>query len=197
MQIGIIGTGHVGGTLARGLADMGHDVMLGSRDPSQSRLTDWAAEDPTHRRVGSEREASEFGEVVVVAVPGRSLPQLLDDVGRDPFNGTIVIDVTNPFATDPQGRTVDAFGEDDSGAEYLQRNLPNAAVVKAFNEVLWRDMLHPEQSLVRELRIAGDDQIAKRRVTELAEQIGWRVHDLGGLREARRLEHDAIEAYSR
>lgn len=195
MNIGVIGTGHVGMTLASGLAEKGHTVMLGSRDPSQSKLAEWAEPDPAHRQVGSERDAAGFGELVIIAVPGRALPQLIDDTGRDPWDGTIVVDVTNPFARDPEGRMVDAFGEDDSGAEYLQRELPDATVVKAFNQILWSDMLHPERSAIDVLRIAGDDEAAKQRVTELAGSFGWRVRDLGPLKKARALEHGVLKQY--
>lgn len=196
MNIGVIGTGHVGMTLATGLADRGHNVMLGSRDPSQARLSEWVAHDAGRRQARSVREAAEFGEVVIVAVPGRALPQMLDATGRDPFNGTVVVDVTNPFATDAEGRTIDAYGDDDSGAEYLQRELPDAGVVKAFNQINWADMLYPEKSSMDYLRITGDDVVAKEVVTELAESIGWTVRDLGPLAKARALERSAVRQHA-
>lgn len=192
MRIGIIGTGQVGSALATGLADSGHTVMLGSRDPYRRRVIEWASVDPGHRQVADVRAAARFGEMVVVAVPGRALAEMLDAVGRDAFEDRIVIDVTNPLAKNEQNEAISAFGDDDSGAEFLQRELPGASVVKAFNQISAPAMLHPEQSAMDRMRIAGDDQEAKQRVTELLESFGWQVRDLGALRKARALEHGVI-----
>lgn len=196
MRIGIIGTGQVGSALATGLADSGHAVMLGSRDPAQPRVIEWASVDPDHRQVSGMRAAALFADTVVVAVPGRALAEMLDGIGRDAFEGKTVIDVTNPLTQDEHGQTVGAFGDEDSAAEFLQRELPGASVVKAFNQISAPAMLHPEQSSIDRLRIAGDDQHAKERVTELLESFGWQVRDLGALRKARALERGVIRQFA-
>jgi hypothetical protein len=196
MDIGILGSGHVGSSLATGFADQGHTVVLGSRDPSQERLLEWAALDADHRRVGDYRAAVNAAELVVFAVPGRVLAETLDDIGRDAFTGKIVIDATNPFAKNGSGQTIDFYGDDDSGAEFLQRELPDVPVVKAFNQISAPAMLHPEQANMDMLRIAGDDEDAKRCVVELVESFGWRVRDLGRLSKARALEHGVIRSQS-
>jgi len=192
MRIGILGTGSVGSSLGTGFADAGHEVMLGSRDPSQPRLAEWAAVDPAHRRVGAYREAADFGEIVVLAVPGRVLEWALEAAGHDSFTDSIVIDVTNPIAYTDSGEVVDAYGDDDSGAEFVQRALPDTPVVKAFNQINAADMTHPERSSTTVLRIAGDDEAAKRAVTTLAESFGWEVRDLGPLEKSRALEHGVV-----
>jgi 8-hydroxy-5-deazaflavin:NADPH oxidoreductase len=171
-------------------------VMLGSRDPSQAKLAEWTAEDPQHRHAGDLRSAAEFGELVIIAVPGRTLPEMLDTIGRDALSGKAILDVTNPFAKNERGETISAYGDDDSGAEYLQREVSDASVVKAFNQILWSDMLHPERSAIDRLRIAGDDDAARRQVTELAESLGWPVRDLGALKKARALERGVLKQYS-
>jgi len=195
MNIGVIGTGHVGSALSTGLADKGHIVMLGSREPLRPCLLDWMDEDPVHRRVGDMREAASFGDIVVVASPGRLLADVLDATGRDAFAGKVVIDTTNPFAKDERGETIDFYGNDDSGAEFLQRELPDSMVVKAFNQILATAMLRPEKAEMDVLRIAGDDEGAKRRVAELAESFGWKVRDLGALKKARALERGVIKHF--
>ncbi len=195
MDIGILGSGHVGSSLATGFADAGHTVVLGSRDPSQSRLLNWVAEDPDRRHVGDYRAAVDSSELVIFAVPGRVLAETLDYIGRDAFDGKIVIDATNPFVKTQAGQTIDFYGEDDSGAEFLQRELPGAPVVKAFNQISARVMLHPEQANMDRLRIAGDSEAAKRIVTELLESFGWKVRDLGPLSRARALEHGVIRSH--
>lgn len=193
MNIGILGSGHVGSSLATGFADAGHSVMLGSRDPLQERLVQWASEDPAHRSVGQYRQATEFGELVIFAVPGRVLAETLDDVGRMAFAGKLVIDATNPILYTDTGEVADAYGDDDSGAEFLQRELPGVPVVKAFNQINAADMLTPGRSTTTVLRIAGDDEEAKKRVTELLESFGWAVRDLGPLSKARALEHGVVD----
>ena len=196
MDIGILGSGRVGSSLATGFADKGHTVVLGSRDASQERLIQWAAEDPDHRRVGDYRAAVDASGLVIFAVPGRLLAETLDGIDRDAFDGKIVIDATNPFVKNAAGETIDFYGNDDSGAEFLQRELPDAAVVKAFNQISAPAMLHPEQANMDMLRIAGDDEGAKATVAELVGSFGWKVRDLGRLSKARALEHGVIRSYS-
>ena len=195
MRIGIIGTGQVGNSLATGLADAGHEVMLGSRDPEQSRLLGWVEGDSSHRQVGRPRDAALFGEIVIIAIPGRLLPELPDVIGRDALDGKVVVDVTNPFARNEAGETVDFYGDDDSGAELLQREFPRGSVVKAFNQIAAAVMLRPADSAIDLLRIAGDDEEAKRRVAELAQAFGWKIRDLGPLKRARALEHGVIRQF--
>lgn len=196
MQIGILGSGRVGSSLATGFADAGHVVLLGSRDPSATRLLEWVAEDPGHRRLGDYRAAVAFGEFVFFAVPGRMLAETLDSIGRDEFADKIVVDATNPFAKNEAGETIDFYGNDDSGSEFLQRELPDAAVVKAFNQINAPVMMRPEVANMDVLRIAGDDEGAKGRVTEFVEEFGWKVRDLGGLSKARALEHGVVRSSS-
>ena len=192
MKVGILGTGSVGTVLATGFADAGHEVMLGSRDPSKARLAKWADEDPAHRSVGSYPQAATFGELVIMAVPGRVLGETLDLAGRDAFSGSILVDVTNPVLMTDDG-VVDAYGDADSGAEFLQRELPDVPVVKAFNQINADDMMHPERARTRVLRICSDDESARQRVTDVLERFGWEVRDLGPLSKARALEHGVID----
>lgn len=196
VKIGVVGTGHVGTTLGAAWASKGHHVMLGSREPRQERLREWVALDPEHRHAGSEAEAVAFGQVVVMAVPGRLLPEVLDTSGRENFSGKVVLDPTNPFVRSEGGEWTDLWGDDDSGAEFLQRELPGISVVKAFNEILYAHMNDPHNSPVKTVRIAGDDEAAKRVVAELAAELGWRVEDIGPLKAAEKLEHAAISRYS-
>ena len=192
MKVGILGTGSVGTSLATGFADAGYEVVLGSRDPSQSRLAQWAAADPDHRSIGDYRQAASVGGLVVMAVPGRVLKDALDLAGRIAFSGSIVIDVTNPVLMTDKGVT-DAYGDEDSGAEFLQRELPDVPVVKAFNQINAEDMMHPEHSRTQVLRICGDDEHAKHVVADVLDGFGWEIRDLGPLSRARALEHGVID----
>jgi 8-hydroxy-5-deazaflavin:NADPH oxidoreductase len=196
MDIGIIGTGNVGTALGTGFADAGHRVMLGTRGAARKEVLDWVARDTEHRGVGDRRTAVEFGEIVIFAVPGRVLGETAESIGLDAFAGKTVIDATNPVGHDEQGQMIDHYGEDDSGAELLQRQLGDVPVVKALNEILAPHMLHPNRSEHGEVRIAGDDESAKGRVAELLERFGWTVRDLGPLSKARELERAVIDRYA-
>jgi len=192
MNIGVLGSGSVGSSLATGFADAGYSVMIGSRDPSQGKVVEWVAGDEDQRSAGTYREAATFAEIVITAVPGSVLAETLDLAGRDSFADKIVIDTSNPIAFS-EDSVVNAFGDHDSAAEYVQRELPDARVVKAFNQIMAADMTHPERSQTTVLRIAGNDEGAKREVTGILEGFGWTVRDLGGLEKARPLEQGVVD----
>jgi predicted dinucleotide-binding enzyme len=192
MRIGIIGSGNVGMALARGFAAGGHEVTLGTRDPGKQAVGEWLADAEPLGRVGTDREAVEFGEIVIPAVPGRLLPELIAELGPEVFAGKIVVDPTNPVVMTDRGPEA-AFGEDSSAAEYLMGALPGAAVVKAFNQIASTEMLDPTHSEARIMRIAGDDPDAKATVAALLESFGWKVRDLGGAEMARKLEGGGLD----
>src|SRR3982751_2630326 len=104
MKIGIIGTGHIGGTLARLWVAAGHEVMISSRHPDE--LKPLAKQLGPKARVGTPKEAAVFGDVVLVSVPYKALP----DLGRDlkaELAGKIILDTCNPYP----GRDGDMAGE--------------------------------------------------------------------------------------
>jgi predicted dinucleotide-binding enzyme len=186
MQIGIIGSGMIGGTLARRFAAAGHDVTIGnSRGPES--LTGLVAEIGERARAGTADDAARAGEVVVVAIPAgryRELP-------AEALAGRIVVDANNYYP----GRD-GAMPELDSGtttsSELLAASLPGARVVKAFNTIYFehlRDQGTPPGTPGRRaLPIAGDDPDAKRTVAALIDDIGFDTVDLGPLAEGRRQE---------
>lgn len=192
MRIGIIGTGNVGMSLATGFALAGHEVVLGTRDPDKQAIGEWLAQAGPSATVTSDDAAARQAEVVVLAVPGRLLPELVASIGAETFSGKVVIDPTNPVVYSDRGPEA-AFGEDSSALEYLTDALPGAGVVKAFNQVQAPQMLDPERSEVTVMRICGDDAEAKETVTALLETFGWRVRDLGGAPKARKLEEGALD----
>lgn len=188
MRIGILGSGSVGLSLARGFARGGHDVMVGTRSAPRPELAEWAAAGAPSTSVGTYRQAATFGDVVVFTVPGRLVVTTAEQIGADAFAGKIVIDVTNPLLFTADG--VDAaFGEDSSAGEELQAALPRAHVVKAFNQVGAEQMLDPDASKgLVVMRIAGDDADAKNQVAELLKPYGWLIEDQGGIEASRQLE---------
>ncbi|MBF9132775.1 NADPH-dependent F420 reductase [Plantactinospora sp. S1510] len=184
MRIGIVGSGHVGGTLARLFGKAGHEVAVAnSRGPETLRgLVD---ELDGQVRAATVEEAARFGDVVVVAVPfGRyaGLP-------ADPLSGKIVIDAGN-YYPERDGHYPELDEDRTTSSELLQRHLGGARVVKAFNTMRWdhlREYGRQSSAMQRYgMPVSGDDVDAKRRVSDLIEQIGFEPVDAGGLADGRR-----------
>jgi 8-hydroxy-5-deazaflavin:NADPH oxidoreductase len=195
MNIGIIGSGHIGGTAARLFIDAGHDVAISnSRGPQTLRET--VAELGPRAQAMTAEDAACFGEVVLVAIPlkdYRSLPV-------DALRGKIVIDAMNYY---PNRDGHDA--QLDSGArtssELVAAHVAAARVVKAFNTI-WFEHLRTQgrkDKPVDERRVifvSGDDAEAKRTVMRLIEEIGFGPYDLGTLRDSS-AQQPGAEIYNR
>lgn len=190
MRIAILGAGTVGMSLANGFAQGGHEVAVGTRDASKPDVAAWVTAGGRAHGYG---EAAEWAELVVLAVPGRLVRDIVREIGSEAFDGKIVIDATNPvLVTDDD--VVAAYGEDSSAGEEVQKALPGARVVKAFNQIMASQMLSPDTSRgPRHMRIAGDDAAAKQAVAELLRPYGWEATDLGGIEHARALEATTIK----
>ncbi|MCC6435502.1 MAG: NAD(P)-binding domain-containing protein [Acidimicrobiales bacterium] len=185
MRIGILGSGDVGRTLAAGLHATGHEVTVGSRTPAAADLVAWCERTGVTAALPAETAAA--AEVVVLATAWNGVPDAIALAGPERLAGKVLIDVTNPLRfTD---RLELAVGHDDSGGEQVQRLAPGAMVVKAFNTVGFELMVQPALADgPGTMFIAGDDERARAVTTVLARQLGWAVHDCGGLRAARLTE---------
>ena len=191
MRYAVLGTGDVGRTLAGKLAELGHEVTLGSRTKDNPTALEWAQSAGAGARAGTFAEAASSAEVVVVAVGGRVALAALEAAGAANLDGKVVIDVSNPLAFE-EGELRLSPVESDSVGEQIQRTFPHARVVKALNTVNCQVMVDP--SLVpgeHQLFVCGEDATAKEQVTALLGEFGWpphRVLDLGGIRAARSVE---------
>ncbi len=188
MKIGILGSGDVARALAAGFLGRGDSVMLGTRDPA--KLVAWKSDAGTAASIGSFADAAGFGELVVVATNGAATLAAIAHAGAERFAGKVVIDVTNPLVLTenaPPGLFVS--GKDSLG-EWVQRALPHARVVKAFNTINYHDMVQPQYADgPPDFFLCGDDPAAKAEVAEVARTFGWQnVTDLGPLEIARYLE---------
>jgi predicted dinucleotide-binding enzyme len=176
MKIGIIGSGRIGGTTARLFVDAGHEVAIAnSRGPES--LQELVGELGDSARAATPEEAIEFGEVVLLAVPWvarESLPP------GERFGGKIVIDATNPFG---EGGIIDV--EPSTSSEEVAKLMPHARLVKAFNTLNWVPLgERAGEGLV--LFVAGDDEEAKRAVSDLIRDIGFEPIDTGSLADGGR-----------
>jgi predicted dinucleotide-binding enzyme len=189
-RVGVIGSGQVGRALAAGFAARGHEVTIGTREPAENDdLQAWAAQQQ-NVAIGTFSAAAEAGEIVVLATRGTAVEQAIQTAGPQHFAGKVVIDATNPLAPDPStGGPGLAVGHTDSGGEIVQRALPDARVVKAFNTVNAGLMVDPQlPDGPHPMFIAGDDDSAKATVAELLADFGWKAFDVGGIERARELE---------
>jgi len=187
MKIGILGTGEVGQALAKGFLGAGHQVKMGSREAKKAE--DWAATMGEGASGGTFADAAKWGELVVIATHWSGTGDVIQAAGAESFAGKVVIDVTNPLIFEPGKPPALALGHTDSGGEQVQRWLPGARVVKAFNIVGSAHMVHPDfPGGPPDMWIAGNDAEAKAAVAEILDAFGWGVIDLGGIEGARLLE---------
>jgi predicted dinucleotide-binding enzyme len=189
MKIGIIGTGAVGQALGTGFARLGHDVKMGSRDPQNENLLAWVKKTGAHASGGTFEEAAAFGEVVVIATLWTGTGNAITLAGPKNFSGKVVIDTTNPLDFSSGMPPKLAVGHTDSGGEQVQRWLPGAKVVKAFNIVGNAHMVNPHfPGGPPDMFICGNDEGAKKTVAGILKAFGWPAIDIGGIEGARLLE---------
>jgi len=193
MRIGIIGSGRIGGTLARLLTAAEHEIAL-SHGSDPVALREQIAELGPKARAASSDEVADFGEVVILAIPWQNRQQL----PADRLKGKIVVDAMNPYR--PDGGLYDL--ERSTSTEEVAMVLPGSRLVKAFNTLHARDLAvrgQPDRPIEERtaLPIAGDDQAAKRVIAVLVEQIGFAPVDSGSLREGGRLQQPGGALYAR
>ncbi len=195
MRIAVLGTGMVGQSLAGGLARLGHEVVVGTRDPqaSMARLDEggfgtWAAAH-AEVRVATFADATEGADLVVNALSGDAS---VEGVGAASIaDGTVVLDVANPLDTS-HGMPPSLFvANTDSLGEVLQRRFPTLRVVKSLNTMTAPLMVAPRELADGDFStfVCGDDADAKTLVTGLLADLGHRdVIDLGDITASRGVE---------
>ena len=187
MKIGILGSGEVGQKLGEGFIAIGHSVKIGTRSPE--KLSDWAAKHEGKASVGSFSDAASFGEIVALATSWEGTAAALQMAGAGNFTGKVVIDVTNPLDFSKGMPPRLAVGRDDSAGETMQRLLPGARVVKAFNIVGNTHMFRPDfPGGPPTMFICSNDGGAKTQATEILDAFGWETIDIGGIEMSRLLE---------
>ncbi|HEV8050362.1 MAG TPA: NAD(P)-binding domain-containing protein, partial [Thermoplasmata archaeon] len=143
-KVGIIGSGDVGQHLGTGFAATGHEVKIGSREPSSEKLTSWKKSAGPKASTGTFEETGKFGDLIVVATVWSGTENALKLAGPANLAGKVVIDATNPLAFRENAPPGLALGHMDSGGEQVQRWLPDSHVVKAFNIVGNVHMFQPD-----------------------------------------------------
>jgi predicted dinucleotide-binding enzyme len=182
LRIGIIGTGNIGGALARHWAAAGHEVFISSRHPEE--LEPLADELGPRVQAGTPREAAAFGDVILVSVPYAAMPQIGSDFAAE-LSGKIVLDTGNPSERRDGAMAIEALrkGGGIASAEFL----PGTRLVRAFNCI-------PAQSLANQpnrqpariaIPLAGDDAEALSVAQRLVDDAGFDGVVVGGLETSR------------
>jgi 8-hydroxy-5-deazaflavin:NADPH oxidoreductase len=203
MKTAVLGTGMVGRALAGKLAALGHEVVVGTRDPQETLARsepDYLGNPPfgawreAHSGVGlvTPAEAAAEAELIVNATNGAASVAMLESAGEENLAGRVLVDVANPLDVS-QGMPPSLFVcNTDSLGEQIQRRFPQARVVKALNTMNCEVMVDPAKVPGdHDVFVCGEDAEAKRQVTELLESFGWpaeNIRDLGGITSARGTE---------
>jgi predicted dinucleotide-binding enzyme len=185
LKIGIIGTGNIGGTLARHWVKAGHEVFVSSRHPEE--LQDLVKELGPKARAGTPKEAAAFGSVVLVSIPYAAMPQIGEDL-RAELAGKVIIDTSNPVERRDGAQAVEwqRKGAGVSTAELLHNN----RVVRAFNCIGWMSLLNDGNRQPERLAIpiGGDDAAALEIAQRLVRDTGFDPVMVGSLAKTREFD---------
>ncbi len=203
MKIGILGTGMVGQTLAGKLVELGHDVIVGTRDVGGTMaqtaphpygfpaFSVWLQQHPG-AKLGTFAEGAAHAKVVLNATNGAASLAALEQAGEANLSGKILIDLSNPLDFSQGMPPTLTVCNSDSLGEQIQRAFPTVKVVKTLNTVTASLMVNPHQLAGGEhdLLISGNDAAAKAQVTAwLTAWFGWKaIIDLGDITAARGME---------
>lgn len=182
LKIGVIGAGHIGGTLATLWAKAGHELVISSRHPEE--LQGLARSLGPKVRVGTPQEAAAFGDVVLISIPYAATPQIGRDL-RAELKGKIVLDTGNPYPNRDGDMAVEARrkGTGVASAEFL----PGVRLVRAFNAINSGDLkseAHRKGVLVG-IPLAGNDAEALKVAQRLVRDAGFDPVVVGNLSRAK------------
>ena len=183
MNIAIIGTGNVGGALARGLIKAGHTVLMGARLPLSEKSIKLATVIGEDRLAAVENAAKE-AEVIIITTPPETVLSLIPQLGN--VSGKTIIDATNSVRTKPEGYA--------TAYHAIKDKTGSSRVVKCFNTTGFENMLNPVyKGEGIDMFCAGDDAEAKKTANQLSKDIGFaNCYDFGGDDKVELLEKFAL-----
>jgi predicted dinucleotide-binding enzyme len=188
MKIGVIGDTEAALSLAEGLLELGHEVMVGSH--STVELQKWHKHVKSKEaHIGTSTEAASFAELAFLATAWRATEDVLQQI-RPELAGKILIDITTPLEFEDDGPPKLAIGHDISGGEMVQQSLPDSHVIKTLNFISHRHIIKPSFSAGKPVMfVCGNNPSARLYVAELLAQMGWQdVTDIGDIEKSRLLE---------
>lgn len=190
MKYGVLGTGMVGLAISNRLAELGHEVMIGTRDPSRSREKLKSLQDTV--KAGTFAQAAAFGEILFNVTGGAVSLEALRMAGQANMKDKVLVDISNPLDFSKGMPPSLLVSNTDSLGEQIQRAFPDAHVVKTLNTVNAFVMVEPSRVPGEHvIFLSGDDPGAKETVKGVLKGFGWSeagILDLGGIRTARSAE---------
>ncbi|HEX8991506.1 MAG TPA: NAD(P)-binding domain-containing protein [Anaerolineales bacterium] len=190
MKIGVLGTGPVGQTIGSKVVQLGHEVMMGSRDEANIKATTWAKEEGPRASFGTFANAAAFGDVLFNCTLGSASLGALRHAGADNLRGKVLIDTANPLDYSDKNWMLTVSNNDSLG-EQIQRAFPETKVVKSLNTMNCNVMVDPRKlSEKSDVFVSGNDIEAKATVVAiLRDWFGWRsIIDLGDITTSRSVE---------
>jgi predicted dinucleotide-binding enzyme len=189
MNIGILGTGLVGQTIGSKLVELGHDVMMGSRDPANATAIAWAKEEGHNALYGTFMNAAAFGEIIFNCTLGTASLHAIRLAGAENLKGKVLVDTSNPLDYSAKFWTLTVCNTDSLG-EQIQRAFPDARVVKSLNTMNCNVMVDPGKLTAKtDVFVSGNDADAKATVMTLLRSFGWKsIIDLGDITTSRSVE---------
>ena len=189
MKLAVIGSGNIGKSIGAWASEVGYEVIYASRDKQHAQEA--AKITGKNSRAGSIHDAVEAAGMVLIAIPHGAVKDVLSDLGSL-LNGKVIIDATNALSADYSSL---ALGFSTSAAEEIQKLVPGAKVVKAFNTV-FAAVFASQNPIINGTKVsvfyAGDDKEAKDKVADLILKMGFDAVDAGPLKAARNLEPMAL-----
>ncbi|MEJ2194346.1 MAG: NAD(P)-binding domain-containing protein [Ignavibacteriaceae bacterium] len=203
MKIGILGTGMVGQTIAEKLVQLGHEVMMGTRDKKTTlaktgkdnfgrpAFGDWIKNN-SKVQLGNYSEAASFGEFLVNATSGMGSLNALESAGESNLANKVLLDISNPLDFSKGMPPTLTVCNTDSLGEQIQRTYPKSKVVKSLNTLNTYVMVNP--SMLQEstnIFLNGNNSNAKAEVKKLLMSFGWNnkdIIDMGDITTARGTE---------
>jgi predicted dinucleotide-binding enzyme len=186
LRIGVIGSGHIGGTIGGLWVKAGHPVLFSSRHPDE--LKDLMTSLGELAQAGSVERAIAFGDVLFIAVPYGALPQIGKDYGAA-LKGKIMLDACNAVATRDGGALADEVGREGVGV-VSQKYLTGARLVRAFNTLSYKifatEANRPDPKVA--VPVAGDDSEAVQTAAGLVRDAGFDPVVVGKLADASRFQ---------
>ena len=187
-KVGILGSGDVGKTLAKGFLKHGYQVAIGT--DHAEKLAEFKRENPQIETVTFE-QAAQSGDIVVLCVKGTIAEKIIEKIKRH-LSGKTVIDTTNPIADAPPENGVLKYftSLEESLVERLQKIAPDAQFVKAFNSIGSALIINPDfrDNTKPTMFICGNNDDAKKKVYEILEKFGFEIEDMGKAESARAIE---------
>jgi predicted dinucleotide-binding enzyme len=185
MKAGVLGSGMVGQAISARLAELGHEVMIGTRDPN--KLREWQMSHSAVK-IGSFAETANYGEIIFNATNGAASLDVLNMAGEVNLNGKVLVDISNPLDFSKGMPPSLLVSNTDSLGEQIQRAFPGVKVVKTLNTVNANVMVYPQQVANGDhhVFVSGNDPQAKQQVIDILKSFGWlHILDLGDIATAR------------